>query len=565
MKKSVVKKNNNVPIKELAPIAKSFKTFFIVASFILVLITTSIYYKSLSNDFVRWDDPEYVTRNPDIRTFHGDSLNITFKNTFTSYVRGNYHPLTMLSYCVDYNMYKLNPKPYHRNNLILHILNTLLVFCFIWLLTQKKWVAVITALLFSVHPMHVESVAWISERKDVLYSFFYLAALCTYVLYLKKEKWKWLFYSMAFLLFFLGVISKAMAVSLPIVFIAIDYFSDRKINLKTILEKVPFIILAFIFGYIAIKAQESINAISTTTDYGLFDRILFTCYALVMYIWKFFAPFNLSCYYDYPVKQEGVYPAIVYIAPLIILTFAFLIFRSIKFGKYVLFGIAFFLITIALVLQVLPVGGAIIADRYTYLPYIGLFFILAQWINNLLENRHEKLKDFKNISIVILTLVVVVFSYLTIQRCKVWKDTITLFTDAIEKFDESPQSFQARGDAYSIKKQYDKALVDFNRAIQLKHDYSDAYYNRGLVYYYLGQYEKAIDDCTSAIQYNPTLAIAYYNRAGYYFTLQKYQLALDDALKAKQIGGIYVDPLFIEALQTSIKNSSIQSRRIESK
>ncbi|MGQ0827852.1 MAG: tetratricopeptide repeat protein [Bacteroidota bacterium] len=521
---------------------------------VLIIVTAAIYFKSLNNQLTTWDDKNYITENKDIRSLHGDSINYTIKETFSSYVMGNYHPLTMLTYCMEYAKYKLNPKPYHVTNLIIHLLNALLVFAFIWLLTQQQWVAFITALLFAIHPMHVESVAWVAERKDVLYSFFYLSALCTYLVYLKKEKGKWIWYTFIFLLFILGLLSKAMTVTLPIVLFAIDYFLDRKFTGKVILEKLPFIVVSFIFGYIAIEAQKSANAIDDISNYNFFDRILFTSYGIITYLWKMIAPINLSCFYDYPTKVNGMYPAIFYIAPIIILVLAFLIYRSIRFGKDIVFGFGFFLITIVLVLQILPVGGAIIADRYTYLPYIGIFFILARWINNVMENKLQRSKTLKIPVIVGFTVFSVLCCYLTVQRCKIWNNSLVLWNDVIEKYDASPKAYNGRGDAYTIAKKYDKAVADLSRAIQLKSDYPEAYYNRGLAYYYLGKHEEAISDYTSAIQYNPKLAVAYYNRAGTYFTIQKFQPALEDVLKAKQYG-YDVDPGFIEALQTGIKNT----------
>jgi len=318
---------------------KAFHKLLVLA---LILITTSIYFKSLNNQLTTWDDKNYVTENKDIRSLHGDSISYTIKKTFSSYVMGNYHPLTMLSYCMEYAKYQLKPKPYHVTNLIIHLLNTLLVFAFIWLLTQQQWVAFITALLFAIHPMHVESVAWVAERKDVLYSFFYLSALCTYLIYLKKEKTKWIWYVYIFLLFFLGLLSKAMTVTLPIILFAIDYFLGRKFTVKVILEKSPFLLLSFIFGYIAIEAQKSANAIADISNYNFFDRLLFTCYGLITYLWKIVAPVNLSCFYDYPVKLNGMYPLIFYIAPVIVLLLALLIYKSIRSGKDVLFGAGFF-------------------------------------------------------------------------------------------------------------------------------------------------------------------------------------------------------------------------------
>jgi tetratricopeptide (TPR) repeat protein len=467
----------------------------------------------------------------------------------SSYVKGNYHPLTMLSYCWEYNKSKLNPKPYHVHNLILHLLNTLLVLYFIWLLTQQQWVAFITALLFAIHPMHVESVAWVSERKDVLYSFFYLAALCTYILYQQKEKQKTLLYSLTFVLFCLGVLSKAMTVTLPIAFIAIDYFLDKKFTTKTIMEKLPFIIVSFIFGYIAVEAQKSANYISTAiAEHRLLDRILFISYEVMMYLWKLILPTNLSCFYDYPVKQNGMYSIAFYIAPILMLVLTFLVYKSMRFGKDIMFGCIFFLITIVLVLQILPVGGAIISDRYSYLPYIGIFFIVARWINNLIENKTKSFSKFKIPSIAVLTIFSMMCCYFSFQRTKVWKNTISLWTDAIEKFDGSAQSFNARGDGYSYIKQYDNAIIDLSRAVELKHDYPDAYYNRGRAYFYLGKYNEAIQDYTSAIQYNPSLSVAYYNRSGTFFTTQNFPAALKDALKAKQLG-YAVDPRFIDAIK----------------
>jgi Tfp pilus assembly protein PilF len=556
----------------------------------LILITAVIYLKSLNNQLINtWDDHGYVSENPDVKTLHGDSVAYTIKNTFSSYVLGNYHPITMLTYCMEYSKYKLNPKPYHVTNLIIHILNALLVFYFIWLLTKQQWVAFITALLFAIHPMHVESVSWVSERKDVLYTFFSLGALCTYIFFLKEEKRKRLFYIATLILFLLALLSKAMAVSVAIVFLAVDYFLGRKINMKVLVEKVPFIIMAFIFGIVAIGAQKSASALEGISNYSFVDRILFSCYGLMTYLWKLFVPINMSCYYSYPVKGENGYPVAFSIAPFVLILLAFLIYRSVKYTKDVVFGFAFFLITIALVLQILPVGDAIIADRFTYIPYIGIFFIIARWINNLLENKYEKLKSFKLPVIAAFTVFSIVCCVLTVKRSMVWHDSISLWGDAIEKNDKAPKSFNNRGLTYYEHQQYDKALYDFNRTIYLRDDYPDAHYNRGVVYFTLkkynealedynialqqnpkfakaynnrgnvyhlvGKYNEAIADYNSALQYNPRFGKVYCDRADTYFTIQKYQAALDDAMKAQQLG-YKVDPRFVEAIQTGIKASS---------
>ncbi|MFY9309511.1 MAG: tetratricopeptide repeat protein [Bacteroidia bacterium] len=560
----------------------------------LIIITMVIYMKSMNNQFINtWDDHGYVSENPDITTLHGDSVGYTIKKTFSSYVLGNYHPITMLSYCMEYAKYKLNPKPYHVTNLVIHILNTLLVFFFIWLLTGQQWVAFITALLFGIHPMHVESVSWISERKDVLYTFFSLGALCTYIFYLKKESRKRLYYILTIALFLLALLSKAMAVSVAILFFAVDYFLERKINMKVILEKAPFILLSLIFGIVAIGAQKSAGAVEGIANYNFGDRILFSCYALMTYLWKVFLPINMSCYYNYPVKgANGMYPIGYYIAPVVIAVLGYLIFKSLKAGRDIVFGFGFFLISIALVLQILPVGDAIIADRFSYIPYIGIFFIMARWINDIIEGKNEKLTSLK----LPLTGALIVFSivccYLTVKRTMVWKDSISLWSDAIEKYNKAPKSFNNRGLTYFERQQYDKALSDFNRTIQLEDTYPDAHYNRGVVYFTIKQYDKALEDYNTALQqtpkfakaynnrgniyhlqgkyaqaiadynaaleYNPKFGKVYCDRAGTYFTIGNYQSALADVTKAQQLG-YKVDPRFVEAIQTGL-NSSAQKQ-----
>lgn len=520
--------NNTSFVRDSSP-SKSKSSFFLIAALVLIVVTSALYYKSLNNKLTTWDDDFYITNNADIRTLHGDSIGFTINKTFTSYVAGNYHPLTMLSLCLDYERGKLNPKSYHLTNLILHIINALLVFAFIWLLTKQKWLAFITALLFAIHPMHVESVAWASERKDVLYSLFYLAALCTYIIYYKKENRKPLFYALTFSLFCLAVLSKAMAVSLPLAFIVIDYFLDRKITLKTLLEKAPFFILSIIMGYVAILAQQSSDAVHIDS-YNFADRFLFTCYGITMYVWQLFVPTNLSCYYNYPPKVDGVFPAIVYLSPIIVAGFAFLIYKSQRLGKAVVFGFGFFIITLALVLQILPVGGAIIADRYSYLPYIGLFFIIASGINYLIQNPSGKYSNLKVPAIAATVLFVLMCSYLTMQRTKLWKDSLTLWNDAIknERFNIAPLAYKSRATAYYMSGQYENAVIDYSENIRLIDNNPETYCDRGIALYYSKKYAAAINDFDKTIQLLPQHLRALHFRGLSYFTLKNYNNAVKD-------------------------------------
>lgn len=478
-----------------------------------------------------WDDAGYITANPDIRTLHGDSINYSLKKTFTGYVMGNYHPLTMLSYSIEYNRFKLDPFPYHVTNLVLHILNSLLVLLFIRLLTKQKWVSFITALLFAIHPMHVESVAWVSERKDVLFSFFYLAALCSYVLSATDKKTKWYLYPLTLLFFILSLLSKGTAVTLPLAFFAVDYFLGVKINFKNILSKIPFFILALIFGYIAILAQKTASAIHIS-DYSYFDRLLFSCYALVLYLFRLIVPVNLSCVYNYPVKHHGLYPVWVYVSPFILLILSYLIYRFRKSGKEFMFGFGFFIITIILVLQLLPVGGVIMADRYTYLPYIGMFFIAGRELNHFFSVKSKGLKAYKTLTVIIFSVIVIVFCYLTYNRTKVWHDNVSLWNNVISNSGKESVNYKCRGDAYLEAKQYDQAIRDYDYSIQLSNKDYQVYYCRGLTYYTMGQYDKATADFTSVLSMNPSLAKALHGRGLSYAGMNNYEKAIEDYTSA---------------------------------
>ncbi len=541
-------KKKNIPSKQSKSgiSQKKLDAFFITASLFLIVITSVIYYQSLNNKLTNWDDQSYIANNQDIKLLQQKGFETALKKSFTGYVMGNYHPLTMLSYCLDDDGTSENIKTFHTTNLIIHLLNTVLVFYFIWLLTKQKWTAFITSLLFSIHPMHVESVAWVSERKDVLYAFFYLAALCLYLRYLQKEKYKTGWYVLTLFLFVCAVLSKAMAVSLPVLLIVLDYFVNRKITYKTVLEKIPFFIIALVFGLVAIQAQKSGSALNL--NYPFAERILLGFYALLTYLWKFILPVKLTCFYPYPEKENGLFPTVVYLAPLIILGISFFIYKSLKSGKEVLFGFIFFIITIILVIQIIPVGDVIIADRYTYLPYIGLSFIVARFINQQLESTFPKENTIKTISLSVLIMAVSAFSYLAYQRTKVWQNSITLWSAAIENNKNCFVCYKCRGDAFGDMDEHYKAIEDYNEAAKLKKDDPNLYYNRAGSNKKINNYTEALNDYNKALQYNPKFSNAYFNKGNLNQRLKKYNQAIMDYSLAIQYQPDYLEAYFNRAI-----------------
>ena len=220
---------------------------------IVLAITFIVFLPSLQNKFVNLDDPQYLIDNPAVHTWNI----VTLKQIFSEQFVGNYQPITMFSYMVEYKLFGLNPFGYHLMNLLFHLLGTLFVFLIIKKLSGSALIAFITSLLFGIHPLHVESVAWIAERKDVLYGFYFLWALYIYITSIKEDSNSLspIRVGAILLLFLLSLLSKAQAVVLPVVFFAVDFLMNRKFTKKTILEKIPFFVLAVAFGLLAIKVR----------------------------------------------------------------------------------------------------------------------------------------------------------------------------------------------------------------------------------------------------------------------------------------------------------------------
>lgn len=505
----------------------------------LLLLTLIVFWPSRQNNLTNWDDKTYVTENPYIRTLHGDSTASTINYHFTNFIFANYHPFTTLTYAVIYNQSELDPALYHTVNILLHVANVLLVFLLIWGITKQQIVAFTTAIIFALHPMHVESVVWISELKDVLFTFFYLLSLLMYWNYLDKSGSKAKYFTLALLFFIFSLFSKGMAVTLPILLVGMDYFKGRSVHLKTILEKVPFFALSIVFGLIAISAQKSANAVADMQNISFFERLFLSCYALCLYVYKFVLPINLSCFYAYPTKIGGTgVPLKVYLSIIPVLGAAFILFKWFRFNRLILFGTLIFLGSIAIVLQLLPVGDAVIAERYTYIPYIGLGLILGHIFQQISDGKLPKATALKNVISPFLVVITIVFAFSSFQRSKVWENSLILWSDAIEKDPTVSRQYRSRGDAYEMElKMHKEAIIDYTKSIELNPYYDDAYYNRGIALYYNQQFKEALADYNKAFEINPTAKGRHFNRAITYHTLNQLENALkeyDLAIREKE-------------------------------
>lgn len=506
----------------------------------IVAVTAITFSNSISNDFVKnWDDKGYIMDNPYVQNFTKESI----KPIFTSFYNANYHPLTTLSYAIELKLFGFNAKPFHVNNLIIHILNALLVFWLIIVITGRYEASAIVSLLFAIHPMHVESVSWISERKDVLYAFFYISALISYIFYVKEKKTKYIFFT--FILFLLSLLSKSAAVSFPVMLVLFDYYYNRPIDRKNIIEKTPFFILSIVFGVAAILSQRTLGAIQDLTHaFSIFDRIFLVSYGVLFYIIKLFIPINLSAVHAYPFKMEGILPMEYYFAPLALGLIIFLIYKAGKYRKDVVFGTLFFLISIALVIQIIPVGKALTAERYSYIPYIGLFFIIGRFYTETADGGYAGAQKIKNLFLIVLLGLTAFFCASTWNRNKVWKDGMSLFEDVIEKNPMIDYAYVNRAHAKSDLGDHKGALADYDKAISINPRFAESWNNRGNEKYMLGDKKAALEDYNQAIIVDPKYSLGYFNRAIDRAELNDFQGAISDYQSAIKYKPDYPDAYY---------------------
>lgn len=488
-----------------------------------------VYFNSFQNELIyNWDDAGYILKNPYIDSLSWQNI----KDIFSNFYFSNYQPLTLIVYAVIFKFVGTKVFLYHFVQFIFHVLNTFLVYKFISLLQNKKWISIGVALLFAVHPMHVESVAWISEMKDVLYTFFFLLALITYHYYVNKPDKKTKWYLWTIFLFILSLLSKPSAVIFSVVLLAMDLYYERLWRWRTWIEKIPFFLLSLGFGIITILAQEGAIQELGPVLKG-YERALIVIYSYILYLWKFFLPINLSAAYPYPIKDGGVLPTEYFIIPIAFIALCIIVYLLRKNKKFI-WGILFFTINLLMVIQIIPVGGMIASERYTYIPYIGLSF-------SALTLMEKYIKNIK-LNYVILGIIVVIFTFLAHQRTYYWRNGDVLFSDVLNKYPRYAYGYNNRGflywDHYAIdiykdnpqmkEKYVEKALQDFTKAINLDYTYAEPFLNRGILYYNTGRPDQALADFNRFLELKPDNPDGLLNRANTLSTLGRFKEAIPD-------------------------------------
>ncbi|MEI7727795.1 MAG: tetratricopeptide repeat protein [bacterium] len=459
---------------------------------IIPLVATAAFFiPVLGFDILNWDDKGYLLENPLLKDFSIFKL-------VTQFWMGNYHPLTMLLFTTGFKLAGLNGMFFHLVNLVFHLLNVFLVFRFVEKLVKNNLlVAMLTALLFGIHPMHIESVAWIAELKDVLYATFFLLSLNLYLKYLDHgDK---LSYGLALLFFLFSLLSKGQAVVLTPAIILLDILRKRKFSKSLIVEKLPFLALSIGFGLLALKAQQSVSALS----FGVVeshDNYLYGFYNYILYFLKAVYPGQMSGIHPY--GSTAAAPSFLFLYPFIFLFVSAMgIWITRKTGPLSFFGFAFFVVTISIVVKFIPVGDAMIAERYTYIPYIGLFLLISLFFSSLINHPKYKIPGTILLTLYLFSLLIPGFMYL-----RTFKNSESYWLNTMK--------------TYPL--------------------YWRPHYEIALYYTDINEINQAVDHNTSAISLispiNRTeLANLYYNRASLFVNkLSDFSRALNDYQKVRE-------------------------------
>ena len=478
------------------------KTLWAVSVF-LAGMTLFLYHPVVNHDFINLDDWQYVLNNREV------TAGLTLRGlgwTFTSFHASNWHPLTWLSHMIDVEIYGLDPGGHHGTNLFFHILNTVLLFLILTRMTGAPGKSGIVAALFAFHPLHVESVAWVAERKDVLSTFFLFLMLGAYALYVERPgRWK---YGIALVFFALGLMAKPMLVSAPFLLLLLDVWPLRRRPVPdrppSKMEKIPFFALAVLSSGITLYAQASGGAMRSLEAIPLADRAANALVSAVTYMGKMFWPAGLSVFYPYPAAIP--FWKVLGAAALLVLITVF-VFREKARRPWFFTGWLWYLISLFPVIGIVQVGPQSMADRYTYIPLIGLFIALTWAVDETLSRR--RFPVFASASLVLILLAGL--SSTTWFQLSHWKNSRSLFTHALEVTENNALAHNNLAVALADDGEREAAVNHFQEAIRVNPRHFSAHFNLANHLVALGRGDQAVFHYREAIRFNPGYTAAHNN------------------------------------------------------
>jgi protein O-mannosyl-transferase len=510
----------------------------------LAILTLITFWSLKDCGFINFDDNKYVYENAYVQSgLNWNSIGQAF--SFSSELvkkSSHWHPVTWLSLMLDYQIFGLNPQGFHLINLLFHVMNAVLLFLILHRMTKTLWPSAFVACLFAIHPLHVESVAWIVERKDVLSTFFFMLTIGAYSYYVEHPGLRRYFFVLLF--FALGLMAKSMLVTLPFVLLLLDYWPLRRFQeikpadpeykwsliYPLLWEKVPLFILAILSSIVVTYVVPlSAGVIHSFKEIPPLDvRIGNALISYITYIGKMIWPGNLAVFYPYPrllVPWQVLGSALLFIAITVVV-----IWRA-KRSPYLATGWLWYTGTLVPVIGIVYAGGQAMADRYTYIPLIGLFIMVAWGVPELLKKWNYR----KKILLTLSAMSILCLSIITWTQVGFWQNNITLYDHTLKITNNNWLAYYNRGHAYADLGNYRQAIEDYGRAVEINPGYADIYYNRGHAYADLGNYRQAIEDYGKAIEIKPGYGEAYINRGNAYNGLGSYKRAIEDYNEATRL------------------------------
>ncbi len=476
----------------------------IIICLFLIAATLAVYWQTTNHEFINYDDGLYVTENLHVKA--GLTLE-SVKWAFTTFHASNWHPLTWISHMLDIELYGLNPTGHHWTSLQIHLTNTLLLFIILQYMTGAIWQSAFVAALFALHPLHVESVAWVAERKDVLSTFFGMLTISAYIMYVRKKNL--LRYIFVFIFLSLGLMAKPMLVTLPFVLLLLDFWPLKRLKLTLnqasgqtsnllllIREKIPLLAPVVISSILTLIAQQSV-ALKTLETFPLQTRIANAFISYASYIGKAIWPLNLSVFYPH----QGGFISIWYSSAsvLIIAVSIFIAVNTLKKYPYITVGLFWFLLTLLPVIGIIQVGNQAMADRYTYIPLTGTFIIFAWGGSDLLK----KLTHRKVVSALIAITVLSALTMISFLQTTHWKNSITLFENAVKVTENNWLAHNNLGIALFNERKLDKAIYHYKEALNIKPDTVEAIKNLGIAMSEKGNFKEAAQYFSKTLVINP--------------------------------------------------------------
>jgi tetratricopeptide (TPR) repeat protein len=476
---------------------------------VLALATLVVYWQVWRHEFINFDDNLYVYNNSQVKAgLKGEGL----VWAFTTPHAYNWHPVTWISHMLDCQLYRLNPGAHHFTNVLFHTANALLLLLLLARITGNFWSSVFVAALFALHPLHVESVAWLSERKDVLSTFFWMLTTLAYVRYV--EHTSVMRYLTMLVLFAFGLMAKQMLVTLPFVLLLLDYWPLKRLTFEKhssahsgpgvasvgirqcILEKLPLLLLSALAAVIVFRIQQSSVVMKSITEYSLLCRAGNALVAYTVYVGKMLWPRHLAIMYPHPGYNLPLWQVAASGSLLAAITAAAI--WKIRARPYLAVGWLWYLGTLVPVIGLVQVGLQANADRYTYIPLIGIFIIIAWGVPDLLARLHYR----RLILSLSATIFLLVLGLLTWRQVRHWRDSATLYRHAAAVVPNNRWAYHRLAQTLLSQGKADQAIANFTRALQIKPDYLEPRCQLARVLTDHGKLGEALQHYTRALQFN---------------------------------------------------------------